>query len=233
MRVDRQPGYLLHARAYRESSQLLDVLTPEFGLVRLVGRGTRSRASGKSTPIQPFCEGLFSWQGKGELHTLAAHEEIESVPAMQGTVLVSALYVNELAVRLLAPGDPCPGMYECYRSTILSLSSAVSVEPALRLFEKRFLSLLGYELNLTVDMQSGETVDAEAIYRYDIESGPVAACRETSEGLLISGRTLLALEQEDLDDARVLHEAKVLMRAVLNWHMDGRPLRSRELFNHL
>ena len=53
------------------------------------------------------------------------------------------------------------------------------------------------------------------------------------EGILISGRTLLALSALQLDDPDVLQEARGLMRRILRVHLGDRPLRSRELFESL
>ena len=42
-RVEQQPGYVLHARPYRETSLLLECLTREHGRVGLVARGVREQ----------------------------------------------------------------------------------------------------------------------------------------------------------------------------------------------
>ncbi|HBO14214.1 MAG TPA: DNA repair protein RecO, partial [Halieaceae bacterium] len=46
MREALQPAYLLHRRPYRESSQLLELLTAEHGRVGAVARGLRRRSRG-------------------------------------------------------------------------------------------------------------------------------------------------------------------------------------------
>ncbi|HEX6834827.1 MAG TPA: recombination protein O N-terminal domain-containing protein, partial [Rudaea sp.] len=38
MRVENQPAHVLHARAYRETSLLLECLTPDYGRIGLVAR---------------------------------------------------------------------------------------------------------------------------------------------------------------------------------------------------
>ncbi|NND91469.1 MAG: DNA repair protein RecO [Granulosicoccus sp.] len=53
------------------------------------------------------------------------------------------------------------------------------------------------------------------------------------EGVMVSGRTLLALSSLTLDDAQVLEEARILMRRILRVHLGDRPLKSRELFDTL
>ena len=65
-------------------------------------------------------------------------------------------------------------------------------------------------------------------YRYDIESGPVAS----GGGALgeVDGETLLALRSGQFSDAKVLKQARLLMRRIIDHHLEGRPLNSRQLF---
>ncbi|MEO6172646.1 MAG: recombination protein O N-terminal domain-containing protein, partial [Arenimonas sp.] len=39
MRIQGQPAFVLHARAWRETSFIVDVLTRDFGRLALVARG--------------------------------------------------------------------------------------------------------------------------------------------------------------------------------------------------
>ena len=48
--------------------------------------------------------------------------------------------------------------------------------------------------------------------------------------LQIRGRTLLELNNDRIVEATILPEAKRLMRYLINWHMGGKPLKTRELF---
>ena len=54
-RQRRQPGYILHRRAYRETSYLADILTPNFGRLAAVFRGSRKK---QGMSLEPFvlCE---------------------------------------------------------------------------------------------------------------------------------------------------------------------------------
>ncbi len=54
-----QPAYLLHARAYRESSVLADWFLPEHGRVSAVVRGARRKGRSMPALFHPF---LFSYQ---------------------------------------------------------------------------------------------------------------------------------------------------------------------------
>jgi len=71
-KIDRQPAYVLHAQPYRETSLLLQVLTPDYGRVTLVARGARRPASALRGGLLPFQPLKLSWFGKNEVRTLHA-----------------------------------------------------------------------------------------------------------------------------------------------------------------
>ena len=53
-RVLQQPAYVLHARAYRENSLLLETLTREHGRAAMVARGAKGAKSKWRNLLQPF-----------------------------------------------------------------------------------------------------------------------------------------------------------------------------------
>ncbi|MBT8112978.1 MAG: recombination protein O N-terminal domain-containing protein, partial [Gammaproteobacteria bacterium] len=67
MRVQLQQAYCLHARRYRESSRIVEMLTPEHGLVSCLGHSSKKKNSSVDLLFTPL---LVSWSGRGELFTL-------------------------------------------------------------------------------------------------------------------------------------------------------------------
>ena len=65
-RVELTPAFLIHRRAYKDNSLLLDFLTLDHGRIRLIGRGVRQAKAN----IQMFQHLRISYAGKGELKTL-------------------------------------------------------------------------------------------------------------------------------------------------------------------
>jgi len=227
-RIDLTPGFVLHARAYRETSLLLEAFTRAQGRVGLVARGARSARSRLRGILRPFQPLLISWTGRGELGTLTGAEGTAPASLTSGRALTGGLYINELLVRLLPRSDPHPALFDAYRAVLPGLASAVDPEPVLRLFEKQLLSELGYALVLDRDAE-GRPLRPGAVYHYHLESGarPVEASREGM--LLVHGSSLRALAEGRLDDPLALAEAKRLNRAALAHYLGGRALRSREL----
>ena len=60
-RFELEPAYILHSRAYRESSQLLEIISRDHGRQGLVARGARGSRSRWKNMLQPFRPLLLSW----------------------------------------------------------------------------------------------------------------------------------------------------------------------------
>lgn len=216
-------AFVLHSRAYRESSALVDFLTPR-GRLRAVLRGARGRAG---TLARPFVPLELELRGRGELKNVARLESAGIPWMLGGEALFGGLYLNELLVRLLPAEDPHPGLFEHYAATVPALAANRPLEPLLRAFEWRLLDELGYGFALDRDCQD-RPIDPGTLYRLQPESGlePVAQLQPG----IFQGRELLAMAEADWQAPGALAAAKRLMRQALAPHLGGRPLASRELF---
>ncbi|HEV2321471.1 MAG TPA: DNA repair protein RecO [Gammaproteobacteria bacterium] len=225
-RIALTQGYVLHQRAWRETSRIVEVWTREHGRLGLVARGVRRPKSPFRSLLQPFMPVLLSWSQRGELGNLTGLETA-AVPAMlEGRALMAGFYMNELLLRLLPRQDAHPGLYDWYAATLTKLAASRQPAASLRVFEKHLLSAMGYGLILTHASAGGVPVDPEGRYRYDLDSGPQPITGKLVAGVLISGRALLALHHEALDDAEDLKAVKRLLRAALEQHLDGKALKT-------
>jgi DNA repair protein RecO (recombination protein O) len=234
-KVDYQAGYLLHQRPYKERSLLVEIFSHDWGRISLVANGVRKERSRTAGLLQPFQRLLFSWRGRGGLKTLTTVESAGAAELLHGNALIAALYLNELIMRLTQPHDPHPLLFSYYHQTLQKLAQGASVEWTLREFERDLLQELGYGLNLSHDIVSGEVIEPDAIYCYyphgPVKQSPLVATAgvEGSE-LLLKGETLRALGSGEPPAKEGLREAKQLMRALLQPHLGNRPLMSRTLF---
>jgi len=232
VKVQDQPAYILHQRPYRDTSQIVELLSRDYGRVALVSRGSRSAKSRLRAVLQPFRPLSMSWTGKTELATLTAAEPAtRKPPQLSGNALPCAFYINELLIRLLHRFDVQQEIFHLYESTLYALQQQ-QLESSLRLFEKQLLQYLGFGINLSVDADSGEPVSEQLQYHYFVEHGPVLTPTVAQEQnqLTISGASLLAFERDELSSPTVCREVKSLMRHVLAYYLGGKPLKSRELF---
>ncbi len=229
-RVHQQPAYVLHPRAYRETSLIIEVLTRDHGRVAMVARGAKGPKSKWRNLLQPFRPLLLGWSARGELGTLTSADQVAAPPALHGEALYCGMYVNELLIRLLHRGDPHPEVFERYRQVLAELASAVPPQPGLRIFEKHLLAAIGYGLTLDHEHGSDIPLQADNMYDYRPDRGPVRVGDHAgSKGRAVSGKALLALNTEQLND-EILPELRSLMRRVIGYHLGDKPLASQKLF---
>ena len=230
-RVSLEPAWILHHYPYRDSSLLLEVFSHEYGRIGLIARGARSAKGRWQNQLQMLRPLLLSWNMRGELGTLTGVDSRGVMDVFPGRQVLCACYLNELLMRLLTRHDPHPELFGAYEDALLQLASAE--EPALRLFEKRLLQVLGYGLLLDYEYDSGDAVQAGNLYEYRMEKGPVRCGQAADNGVFLQGASLLALHAEDLQDAQACREVKQLMRAALALYLGERPLRTREVLRQL
>lgn len=223
-----EPAYVLHRRAYRETSVLAELLTAEHGRVGVIARGVRAKRARWRAWLQPFIPLAVSWQARGELGTLTDVELRERVTPPAGQRLICGFYLNELLLRLLPREDPYPALFRRYAETLAMLASNAAEQPLLRCFERDLLAALGYGLSLSHDA-AGNPIEAQRWYRYEIDQGAVLVTAPRGR-LIVQGATLSALASGVFSDAEAEAQARRLMRAALRPHVGSRPFKSRELY---
>ncbi|MBI5450645.1 MAG: DNA repair protein RecO [Gammaproteobacteria bacterium] len=246
--ISLQPAFMLHGRPYRDTSLLLDILTPDHGRVSLVARGVRRPRSALPALLQPFTPLLMSWTGRHELKTMISAERDGAPWRLAGRQMASGFYANELLLRLLGHEDPHPRLFDHYGRLLgrLLQSPQLAADPAallrheeqaLRVFEKYLLDELGYGLQLERDAVSGMPLQPGQHYNYHLDHGPVilggADPLGNEPSIAISGAALRALAMDTVLEPQCLQQCKQLMRMVLKPLLGERPLYSRQLFRGL
>lgn len=224
-KIETASAVLIHRRAYRDSSLLLDFYTKEYGRVRLVGRGIRK----SKTSIQMFQRLNISFSGKGELKTLTQWEIDDSPREIKGGTLILCVYINELISVLVHDNDPHPELFDIYIDFISVIASLNNNQQLwlLRLFESNMLSELGYGLDYRIDI-NGNEIDENKNYEYSQHLG----FNEKVDGK-ISGKLLGLLVSSDLEslpDEGMLKVCRNLNRERLNLLLGNKKIKSRELF---
>jgi len=231
-RVEDEPAWLLHHRPFRDTSLILDLITPNHGRLAVVARGSRSSKSRLRGVLRPFLPLSVSWVGRSELGTLTG-AEIHGAPVrLVSDALMSGYYLNELLLKLVPRHDPQPEIFEAYATTILTLQSDTDIARRLREFELELLRLLGYALNLDHDSGSQAIVHSESLYEYRVEQGAVPV-GDREGPMVFSGAELLAISRRDFEQADVLAAATRLLRGVIAYHLDGRELMTRKVLREM
>ncbi|MBU1215415.1 MAG: DNA repair protein RecO [Gammaproteobacteria bacterium] len=233
LRIQDDPAFVLHSYPFRETSLIVEVFSRNHGRVPLVARGARRPRSAVRGLLMSFQPLALSWFGKHELRTLHSAEWQGGQPQLQGTALLCGFYLNELLLNLMARDDPHESLFDYYQQTLQRLAQEQDHAFTLRSFEKHMLQELGYALSLETEAGSGRPVVPERSYRYILERGAVAETADSTQGMPVAGKTLLDIAADDYRDAVTARQSKQLMRMLLDHHLAGKTLHTRELMRDL
>ena len=242
MRIAGERAFVLHARPWRETSLIVELLSMNHGRVGAVARGVQgAKQQARRAALQPWQHIEFDALPKGELWTLSHWEAVDAAPHHVGDAALAGFYVHELLLRLLPRQDAVPEVFERYarlRSELASVGEArVPGDPAtpslswtLRRFERDLLDALGLGLPWG-ETADGEALDPAARYRIDPEHGPWRDRSHAPDSL--RGSALLALADDRAPAAEELAELRRGLRAVLAHHLGGKPLKAWSLMGEV
>ncbi|MGI9237189.1 MAG: DNA repair protein RecO [Woeseiaceae bacterium] len=227
-RIQQQPACILHHRPFRDSSQILDVVTRDHGKIALVARGSRGSKSRLAGILRPFLPLKISWVAKGDLGTLTGAEASGPPMGIHGEAVLAAFYVNELLLHFLHRHDPQPEIFGLYKEVIARLASTGQIAATLRSFELELLSFLGYAVSFHPDAAADVELNPQCHYNYRVEQGPVVV--ERADGpMVFKGSVLQSIRSQSFEDPEVLRAANRLLRQVINHHLGGKELKSRRV----
>jgi len=223
IRVTDQPVFLLHRRDWQNTSLILDLLTRDYGRVNVLARGSRS---GKSIGLyQPFCQLNVSWSGRHDLKTLTSIDGVRL--ATDERLYLPLLYVNELLVAFLPQHESNPHIFTLYTNLLEEIEIG-NIEICLRVFERSTMQLLGYLPEMDVDAEYGEPIQAEQFYDFQVTRGFLVW--DNQQPGAISGKHILAWNESRFDDNQVLQVAKKIMRSIIDFNLQGKRLKSRDIY---
>lgn len=230
VRIAAQPGFVLHSYPYRETSLVIDVLTRDHGRVALVAKGAKRPHSALRGVLQTFQPLSLSWSGKSELRTLTRAEWVGGLLPLGGDALLSGFYVNELLVKFCAREDPHATLFNHYVSTLNQLAHGEPAAQVLRAFERVLLRETGYAaaFDRCTRMRAPVLPDQRYVFNPELGARP-AAPDDPPEWPAVDGQTLLDMERDDYRRTRTAQESKLLMRFLVNYHLGGVPLNTRQI----
>ena len=231
-RAEQEPGFVLHAYPYKETSLIVEVFTRRFGRASLLARGARRPRSAMRGVLLAFHPLRLSWSASAELGTLTSAEWGGGQKSLAGIGLMCGFYINELLLRLLPRDDPHEALFDAYGTALERLSAGEAQAAVLRGFERRMLAELGYAPVLDRDAANGAAIEPAKRYAYEPERGPVETRRMDGDSV-ISGRTLLDMAADNYDNSRTREEARRLMRVLIAERLGGQALHTRAVLSEL
>ncbi len=213
--------YVIHTRAFRETSLLVELFSKKLGRCSAIARGTYSGKSPTRFLLQPFQPLSVHLQGSTELLNLSKVERLAILPNLAGQSLVCGLYLNELLYHTLHRYDPHPELFHAYAEALGKLTAHQS-QIALREFELRLLASLGYGIHFENVHITSE------FYRYDPQQGFLPSMHGNGFDIFPTS-ILLALAKNDWHFPQTLGAARLLTRIALAPLLGNKEIRSREL----
>jgi len=223
IRITDQPAFLLHRRAWQNTSLILDLLTRDYGRVNILAKGSRSNKF--SGLFQPFHRLNISWSGRQELKTLTAIDGVRM--PVEESLYLPLLYVNELLASFLPQHESNLQIFAIY-AELLETIHLKSTEKYLRKFERSVMLHLGYLPEMHVDASSGAPIRADGYYNFKATEG-FQKCEKGARNA-ISGEHIIAWNKSSYDDYQVLQIAKTVMRSIIDFNLQGKRLKSRDIY---
>ena len=236
MRYAGENAFVLHARPWRETSLLVEVLSEHHGRLGMVARGVQGpKRHALRAALQPLQWIRFDAVQVGELARLNSAEALDVAPRLTGEAMLSGFYLNELTLRLAPRQDPVPELYEAYGRARSRMAAGEALGWTLRRFERDLLDALGFGFDWHHD-GDGAPIDPAARYRLDPEHGPRRVLSDRGHGdrsSAATGRGLLSLANDRMPIADDLPGLRRAMREVLAHHLGPRGLKSWEMLAEL
>ena len=230
-------GYVLHKRAYRETSLLVDFFTLEQGRVGAVAKGARGNSkSDRKSLLQALQKNEFELSGRSNLKNLGRLESLAPAVKLKGKALYCAFYINEVLSRALPEAEPVADLFTQYEITLKQMAecdqeSLTQLEPLLREFELAMLLCLGYLPDFEYDAERSEAIDPSLSYTFTSSEG-FSSCMPDFK-TAIRGEYLIAIANNDYkksNDPKLRQALKLICRQALTEIIGDKPIKSRELF---
>lgn len=219
-----QRAFLLHSRPYKDNQKLVELLTERDGKLAALVYINKSSKSNRNGVLQPFTPLNIVLKGNSSLKHISRVEAINKSYLLTGETLFSAMYLNELLVRLLGEHNICEELFHSYKLSLAGLAQGSAIELTLRKFELTLLDELGVSLDFTPVFDN-----LTPTFYYQSEQGFLPV--EEKQALPCYRREhLQAIALQDFSSKDVLICFKRLMRQVLNHLLGTKPLHSRKLF---
>lgn len=222
-KVNDQPAFILHSRGWQNSSLILDLLTANFGCIRALAKGGRnSRSRGL---FQPFNRVSVSWSGRNELKTLTAIDgAAKEIPEL---LYLPLLYINELVQAFHGAIDSSFEIFTLY-DDLLNQINTQNIESCLREFERNAMRIFGYLPDMYSDSANNKPINPVGCYQFLASRGLVHC--QCDEDNAIKGEIIQLWNEKNYDNPEVGQTAKAIMRCIIDFNLQGKRLKSRDIY---
>ena len=220
--------FLLHQRAYGETSLIVEVFSKSNGKMSLMARGAKKPKSKFFGYLAPFTKLQVTYSGRSDMKTLTNVDRDFSIATNSfSKTSYSLLYINELLMRLLPKDAAQEDLFFLYEEFLHKVARGDELEITLRHFELDLLDMLGYGLDFENDIDRNEAIESEKNYSFIPERG----FRESMNSNF-SGADIINIRTRELSKVSKKY-LKHLTQTAIHFCLDGRDLESRDIFKRI
>lgn len=172
MAIQKSEGIILRRQELRETSLILNIYTRDFGKIKGIVRGVRGSrgqgSSGGSLELFSYDEIVFYERKRSDIYTVSQCDLVEFFLPIRESLekLAYANYIIELVDSVTALGDKNPQVFGLLLNSLKLLAGESSPRRVTRIFEIKFLHLLGLMPTLELCANCGNRVDAGAKFSF-------------------------------------------------------------------
>lgn len=231
---------ILHGFAYGETSRILRLLTPEYGLRSVIAKGAQRPRSRFGAVLEPFTEGeaQFNIREGRDLFTLSGFALVRSRQGIGRDLaaFAGASLIAEIALRA-STEEPFPALYHALVAAFDRLNESCAPQGGIALSALwQIISQLGFQPEMEACVRCGRTLPPEERVRFDVHRGGIACPRCAPQARPLD--TLTRDEISRMSTGHVLEPRTgwarlhgALLRDFLMVHLTpDRPLRALPIF---
>lgn len=231
---------ILHGFAYGETSRILRLLTPEYGLRSVIAKGAQRPRSRFGAVLEPFTEGeaQFNLREGRDLFTLSGFSLLRSRQGIGRdlSAFAGASLIAEIALRA-STEEPFPALYHALVTAFDRLNEPRAQHDGIALSALwQIVSQLGFQPEMKACVHCSRMILPEEQARFDVHLGGIACPRCAPHARPLDPLTRTEISRMSSGEVLVprtgwarLHGA--LLREFLQIHVTpDRPLRSLPIF---
>jgi len=224
---------------YRESDQIMTFLTPDYGRISGLVRGAKRIRSRFGAALEMLTYGrliYFDRQGKN-LVSINHFDILKSFQRIREDLIRSAScqYMAELIMGLIPERESATEVFKLLVRSMEGMSATRDPDAVLRIFEIKFLSLIGFSPRMDACVFCGSS---KGHFGFSIKDGGLvcSSCRgraaETDpvpEGILFFWKQASAMDLTKMDRVRLQRRLNTGLKWLLHryfLHLFGREIRS-------
>ncbi len=159
MKVISIEGFVISAISYKESSRILNILTPEYGIIGVISKGCKSIKSKLRLVSDKFAYGIFHLYYKENGLSVLIDGDIKNYFENIKSDITKISYLSYLTELASGVYKECENkeVYDLFINGVLKIEEGLDPKIISNILELQFLEYLGINLNLDECVKCGNT----------------------------------------------------------------------------